>query len=149
MKLALLTPAFLASIALARPSSPYLDPSSPVSLPRRDTPGDPRITRLFDRRAPQAQNPPGGATGLTSTGYPPEDVKGPTPKPAWVQAYQAAKSAGLIPTFAPSVLGPTGNPVYSGVDGNSATVCSWTVSKCTNGECVRNPRSRSGAGIPC
>lgn len=35
--------------------------------------------------------------------YPPEDVPGPNPLPAWVTAYNNAKAAGLIPSIPPSV----------------------------------------------
>lgn len=66
--------------------------------------------------------------------YPPEDVPGPQPKQEWVTAYNTAVAAGMIPNFPPSVLA-NGWPAYAGnVDPN--TICSWTVSKCTTGECV-------------
>lgn len=60
--------------------------------------------------------------------YPTGIVKGPAPLPAWIATYDAAKAAGLIPGFAPSVMG-NGNPTYP-AGANVTDICSWTLSHC-------------------
>lgn len=62
--------------------------------------------------------------------YPPVDVRGPLPLPAWVATYERVKLAGLIPAV-PVTTMRNGNPAYdAGVDMRQA--CSWTVGQCYN-----------------
>lgn len=64
-----------------------------------------------------SQNPPNNLKALFQApkgqpiNYPPPDTRGPTPRDLWVQAYQKAKSAGLIPAIPVSTV-QNFNPVY-------------------------------------
>lgn len=58
------------------------------------------------------------------SGYPQQDVT-PAPKQAWIDAYNVAKNAGKIPSFAPSVL-VNGTPTYPA----GTNPCSWTNTHC-------------------
>ncbi|GJN87872.1 hypothetical protein Rhopal_000827-T1 [Rhodotorula paludigena] len=63
--------------------------------------------------------------------YPEIDEPGPRPKPEWVATYEAAKRAGKIPSFAPSVLNADGVPKYPrGTDLGEHGVCSWSEVGC-------------------
>lgn len=64
--------------------------------------------------------------------YPPSDVAGPDPLPAWVDTYNRVKAAGLIPDF-PVSVGVDGWPQYpASVDTMSDELCSWTMAKCNS-----------------
>lgn len=64
---------------------------------------------------------------LTRQGtYPPLDVAGPAPLPAWIATYQTAMAAGNIPIIPPSAL-VGGRILYPpGI----VAECSWTLSNC-------------------
>lgn len=80
--------------------------------------------------------------------YPPEDVPGPKPLPAWLAAYRKAKKKGLIPKLRPSIMidGDPSYPFYSNSTfTNSKKICSWTVTKCTSPrDIVSAPRGKMG-----
>lgn len=85
-------------------------------LPKQRNTREEALRKMFKRQ--------GAAT------YPPLDVFGPTPLPAWVDTYNNAVAQGLIPDIAPSVDND-GWPAYpASVDISSTEVCSWTMAKC-------------------
>ncbi|KAH9936960.1 carbohydrate esterase family 4 protein [Amylocystis lapponica] len=66
----------------------------------------------------------------------------------WVDALNAAVSAGKIPSYAPSTLDASGNPVYpSGVDPNGPEVCSGTYKCRIPGDIWDAPDGTFGAGF--
>lgn len=61
-----------------------------------------------------------------SSDYPALDIPGPTPRKEWVDAYQRAKAAGLIPNIQPSVKLPSGLVQYpESVNPLDPNVCNW------------------------
>lgn len=85
-------------------------------LPKQRNTREESLRKMFKRQGPAT--------------YPPLDVFGPTPLPAWVDTYNAAVAQGLIPDIAPSVDND-GWPAYpASVDIASTEVCSWTMAKC-------------------
>ncbi|OSD04276.1 glycoside hydrolase/deacetylase [Trametes coccinea BRFM310] len=95
-------------------------------------PEDHPAYKLFRRDAAQTDGVVYAAVGTPewSAGYPPAKPDPNALPKAWVDAYNAALSAGKIPKIPPSTL--NGNPVYpQGFDPNGDVVCSATY-KCRN-----------------
>lgn len=77
------------------------------------------------------------APGSVPPNYPAEDVPGPTPLPAWVEAYNTAKAAGLIPKIPQSTQNAAGEISYNGFVG----ACSWTDTGCFSDSDLHNSPS--------
>lgn len=81
--------------------------------------------------------------------YPPAGSDAPDPKllpKAWVDKYNAAKKAGLIPDVPLAKEDPTAGVAYpAGTDAKKA--CSWTVSKCNTDDIFEAPDNSVAFGI--
>ncbi|GAA99836.1 carbohydrate esterase family 4 protein [Mixia osmundae IAM 14324] len=95
-----------------------------------------KIERLFRRQS--AAGTPSTIVGLQSD-YPPMDVFGPAPQQAWIDAYNVAKAAGLIPDIPPTTNNQ-GTITYPASVANpqSDVICSWTQNKCFAHDDIHN-----------
>lgn len=101
--------------------------------PRLSRLSDDQIHTLFKRQSLPALN----GTSIT---YPTEDVKGPTPLAAWVTAYNAAKSANLIPSYPPSTMNTAGVTYPAGAGDPTGVLPS--LDRVQTVELLRVPRRR-------
>lgn len=60
--------------------------------------------------------------------YPASDVFGPTPLQSWIDSYDRAVTAGLIPNIPPAA-NVNAWPAYP-EEADMDEICSWTISKC-------------------